>query len=134
MGNIKSLIERTELELESLEKSPFTKEGFNSYKNNISEFILDLLSESARVSKRNNSDLISAVEVDNASRNIKNKSRKKLNVLLNTIGGIFLGYSVTSTVNIYSFGITYKPVTIIAILTSGIIGAFLLSYVFFSKE
>ena len=113
--------------LNSFESSPFSEKAYDSLKENITSYIGQIITESIRISKRHKADLVSQSHVEDANDNLISKKRSKLNYLAGTLGGIFLGATVSNIFGMLVLNQVFNNAGIIATIIIGIFGAFLVA-------
>jgi len=113
--------------LNSLGTSPFTNRAYESLKEKIATYIGQIITESIRISKRHKADLVSQSHIETASDNLISKKRSKLNYLSGTLGGIFLGATVSNIFGMLVLNQAFNTSGIIITIALGIIGAFLIA-------
>jgi hypothetical protein len=128
MNDLEKSVKESLRELENIEISPFSQNGFTQYKGKISDYIYYLYYESYKIAKQNHSEQISSEHVEFASSKIVKARRSGLNNLLTTIGGILVGATVSNIFSITSFGVTYSNTGIVLTIAAGAIGSFILGY------
>ncbi|MDQ3821194.1 MAG: hypothetical protein M3362_26425 [Acidobacteriota bacterium] len=119
-------IEQAEKKLATDEGYPFSPSAYVLLKSKIAEYISDLISESVKVSKRHRADTVSAAHIEQASAYLVSSTSKRIFKHIGTIGGIFLGASIS---NILAMTITgqYAAISTLVSATLGIIGAFMIA-------
>jgi hypothetical protein len=113
--------------LSEFDSSPFTSKAYESLKDKISSYIGQIITESIRISKRHKADLVSQTHVEDASDNLISKKRGKLSYLAGTLGGIFLGATVSNIFGMLVLNQTFTTTGIIITIIIGIVGAFLIA-------
>jgi sensor histidine kinase YesM len=133
MEELEKVIKAAYLELESIEKSPFSDEGFIEFRQKISQYIIQLFDESIRTARKSNIEIVSPTHVENASNYLIKKQHSKKNTILSTIGGLLLGTAFSNILSISIYSIKYSTFNIILTIFFAIIGSFLLG-LYLSKE
>jgi hypothetical protein len=130
--SLKKSIDDAEQELSTLAESPFSPAAFETVKEKITQYIADLIFESAKIAKRHSADTVSSSHVEQASNNLVSSSSKKLYRHFGTIGGILLGAGVS---NILAMTTSNQFSTLSVSVTSAlsIMGAFLIA-LYIAKE
>jgi hypothetical protein len=128
MKPIEDILKETLSDISSKNYSPFSKQGFEEYKVQISKFIIRLYDESIRNSKRNNSDIITMTHISDAVNYISNINKFRFSNLLNTVGGIFIGSTLTFLLSVISTNVNYSSEMVIVYILIGIVGSFILGY------
>lgn len=93
---LQRVIESAYERLEKIEYSPFSPHAFSTLKYKISEYIVQLVSESIKVSKRRRADTVSAAHVEQASEYLVSSTSRRFFKLLGIFGGIFFGGSLSA--------------------------------------
>jgi len=120
------IIQDAEMEIRDLDPSPFSHQGFSVLKEKISEYIAQLISESIRVAKRHQADTVSVAHVERANEYIVSSSSRRIFRHLGTVGGIFLGASLSNILSMTTTGQFSSVGTLISV-GFGIVGAFLVA-------
>jgi histone H3/H4 len=116
--DLQQIIEAAERELQGVDHTPFSPKAFGRLKQKISEYTVQLISESVKVAHRHHSESVSTSDVERASQYLVSSTTNKLYKHLGTVGGILLG---TAASNMLSM-ITTNQYTI-----NGIIVTFVLT-------
>lgn len=121
---LSSLSAQARQQLADVSHTPFSPEGFSAVQDQIDRYIGDLILESVRIMDRRQADTVSRRYVQQASENLVATSRRRLFTLVGTVGGILLGASVTTYLDIIRTGSpTTSEVIVAAVL--GIVGVFM---------
>ncbi|MFQ5754248.1 MAG: hypothetical protein ACE5HI_19855 [bacterium] len=121
-----SIIESANKNLNSVEGSPFTPQGFATLKGRISEYIVNLINESLKISKRYKTDSISSSHVEKANEYLLTTTSKKIFRHLGTLGGLFSGAFLSNLLTmIMTNQITTSGVVLSSVL--GFLGAFMIA-------
>ncbi|HSL45602.1 MAG TPA: hypothetical protein VK897_19360 [Anaerolineales bacterium] len=80
---------------QAVETSPFTPEAYAFLRAKISEYIADLVAESARLAKRDRLDKISAIQVQRANERLVSSSSRRIFRHIGTVGGILFGAALS---------------------------------------
>jgi hypothetical protein len=124
--DLQRLIKIAEEELSHTDPSPFSPSAFDRVKQKISEYTVELITESVKVARRHDSDSVSPSYVDRASEYLVSHSGNKTYRHLGTIGGILLGAvgsNVLSMITTHQF--TLGGIIVTVILT--LVGSFLVA-------
>lgn len=121
---VEAVVKRAEREIETIAPSPFSPIAFEVLKSKITEYISDLVNESIKVSKRHQSDTVSAAHVERASEYLVSSASRKVFRHLGTVGGILLGAALSSFLALSVTG-QYSPFSTLLPAALGIVGAFL---------
>jgi histone H3/H4 len=81
---------------------PFSSAAFSRLQESIADFIRAVVLEAARTARRQRSDVISRVDVEQASRYIAAGSGRSPVQHVGTVGGILLGAALSNGLNIVS--------------------------------
>jgi len=125
--NLYDAIEEANTALEQADSAPFSDKAYESLRQKISDYIGNLISESLRISKRNKADIVSQNHIEQANEHLISKRRSKLNYLAGTLGGIFLGATVSNIFGMMALNQTYSSTGIIITVVIGVVGSFLIS-------
>ena len=128
MNELEKSMKHALSQLDKIETSPFSSSGFKQFKYKISEFVYNLYYESHKVSRTNQSDLISGGHVDIGSMKLMRTRASKNTNLLNSLGGLLLGATISNVFAMVSYGVTFSLIGILLTIISGMIGAFILGY------
>jgi len=112
--------------LQKINPTPFSANAFNHLNENISKYIIQLMTESIKVARRHQSEQVSPADVEHAAQYLGTTSTRKAYRHMGTVGGILLG-AVGS--NLISMTTTHQ-FTVEAILVTfalTLIGAFLVA-------
>lgn len=123
---IQRIIEDTYSNLTNIEPMPFSDSAFSTLKEKISQYIIHLINESKKLSKRYKSDSISSSHVKQASDNLIANVSGKIFKHVGMIGGIFLGGAVSSILLI-TLNNQFTVLNIIVTVILGVIGAFMIA-------
>lgn len=96
MRSLKKAVEDANKELESTESKEFSFPGFEKYKDSIDNYIFSLCEESKRNSIRDNQEHISSLHVEKAANYLAQTKAKNNLSILDTIGGLLLGTSISN--------------------------------------
>ena len=121
--SISELIANVEQQVAPLQNETFSPHAFIALKDAISTYILELVAESVKVSKRHRADSVSIAHVEQAAAYLVAASSRRLFRHLGTVGGILLGAAVSNLLAmVSSSAYTASGVTLTSIL--GVVGAF----------
>ena len=90
-----------ENELLNLDPYPFSPKAFKFLKDQISQYIKELVSESIRVSKRHRSDTVSIADIERASEYLIFSIRRKIFRHVGMLGGIFFGIALSTFISMW---------------------------------
>jgi len=124
--SLQRVIEEADSLLKHAEPSPFSPSAFSELKERISEYIVQLVSEAIKISKRHKADTVSAAHVERASEYLVTSTSRRFFRHLGTVGGILLGASLS---NILAMTVAGRYSTLGTLVSAGlgIIGAFLIA-------
>jgi hypothetical protein len=123
---LKKITQEAESKLEIIDSSPFSPQAFSLLKEKISEYILELVSESINVSKRHQADMVSCSHVQHAWEYLISNTKQRFFKHIGTIGGIILGASSSNILSMYS-GVQYTSEGTFNLVVMSIIGAILVT-------
>lgn len=104
--------------LDSIGSAPFSEAGFRELETKIEQYIDNLIFESVRVMERQSADVVAPRYVVEASESLASGRRSRIYVLVGTMGGILLGASVSSFVDMAKS----QSVTAAQAVTAGVLG------------
>jgi len=102
----------------------FSRQATSSLKKKIKDYVSLLLSESIKVSKRQQADVVSSIHVNRANDYLVFNSKKRIFKHIGLLGGILIGASLSAFITV----IVTDSLTILGMLLStslGIVGAFM---------
>jgi hypothetical protein len=104
---------------------PLSPDADREFRERLSEYAVELANESARVSKRNESEVVSAVHVSTARRNLLAQAPRGISRHSGLIGGAFLGAALSNVSTI----VTPNPEPLINLVTFAfaLLGTFLVT-------
>ena len=127
-GEVEDVIRRAQRRAAALGSTvPFTGPAFIRLQESIAEFIRALVLEAARSARRQRSDMISKVDVDQASRYIAAGAASSSTQHIGTIGGLLLGAAISNGLNIVSSR-AYSTSGIVVTGALLVVGAFLIAF------
>ena len=91
-----TLAEELKSIVESGERPPFSVPAYELLKAKTAEYILDLVTESARLARRSGADDVSATHVQHAAEHLTTAKRSRLYRHIATVGGIMLGGALSN--------------------------------------
>lgn len=115
-----------ERSLNAVDGSPFSPPAFGALKTKISQYVIELVDESIKVSKRHRADTVSAAHVERAAEYLVSSTSRRLYRHLGTVGGILLGAALS---NILAMTLTSQYTGMGTMLSAalGIVGAFMIA-------
>lgn len=122
----KAVVAQAEAQLNAVDASPFSPAAFNTLKAKISEYVVELVYESLKVSKRHVADTVSAAHVQRAAEYLVTSTSRRIYRHLGTVGGILLGAALS---NILAMTLTgqYTGGGTILSAALGTVGAFMIA-------
>jgi hypothetical protein len=128
-GPLSQIAIRADELLSDADASPFSTPGFEELRLRIDGYIVELISESRRIARRHQADVMSPAYVQQASDYlVARKSRRKF-TLMGSAGGIFLGAAVSSFLDLAA-GKQVSPLQVLVSAVLGMLGAFLFALQF----
>ncbi len=121
-----AIISRAENQLQVTNSSPFSPPAFSIIKEKISQYVIELINESIKVSKRHRADTVSAAHVELASEYLVTSTARRFYRHLGTVGGILLGAAL-SNILAMTFAGQYTGGGTIVSASLGIGGAFMIA-------
>ena len=118
--DLQQIVDINERELQGACPTPFSSNARNRLKESISEYAVQLITESANIARRHQSESVSLSDVERASQYLGPNTSHKVYRHMGTFGGVLLG---TAASNILSM-ITTQQYNL-----KGIITTFVLSFV-----
>ncbi|HEX8694252.1 MAG TPA: hypothetical protein VF746_17660 [Longimicrobium sp.] len=115
--------------LSSVNPALFSQRGFAELKLRIDGYVVDLVTESRRIAERHQADSISPAYVQRASEHLVSRTRRRRFTLIGTLGGIALGSSFSSFLDVASAAAPSTPQVLIAAVL-GVLGAFCIALQF----
>lgn len=122
----KAAVAQAEAQLSALDSSPFSPPAFATLKGKISEYVVELVNESIKVSKRHVADTVSAAHVDRAAEYLVSSTSRRIYRHLGTVGGILLGAALSNILAMTLAGQYTGGGTIVS-AALGITGAFMIA-------
>jgi formate-dependent nitrite reductase membrane component NrfD len=123
---IEKVIQDAETAIRKLDPSPFSPNAYSVLRSKIAEHIAELIRESIKVSKRHQSDTVSAAHVERASEYLVSSSARRLFRHVGTLGGIFLGAGISTMLTMTVAG-QYSSLGVLLSAGLGIVGAFMIA-------
>jgi len=122
----KAVVAQAEANLKNLDVSPFSQAAFGTLRLKISEYVVELLNESIKVSKRHTADTVSAAHVERAAEYLVSSTSRRFYRHLGTVGGILLGAAL-SNILAMTLAAKYTGEGTILSVAFGIVGAFMIA-------
>jgi histone H3/H4 len=118
---------RAAARLRPIDTRPFSEPAFQLVEASIADYIRSLVLESSRIAEFEDADVISASDVERASRYLFRSSGRSLAQHIGTAGGILLGAALGNTLSLVS---AKHPSHLSFALTIGlaIAGAFMIAF------
>lgn len=127
-ANVLSAVrEQVRTELASTDPSPFSPTAFKELRNTINEFIGDLIDESLKISRRHQSEVISANYVRQASEHLIASRSRRIFRHLGTVGGIMLGGAISNILSMAQTGTSFPMLGTLVSVGVGLVGSFLVA-------
>ena len=123
---LQKILNIAEQQLENTDPTPFSPNAFTLLKTKISEYIIQLVVESVKTTRRHQSEQVSPADVEHASNYLVINSNRKPYRHMGTVGGILLGAvgsNLISMVTTHQFTLS----SILVTFTLTLIGAFLVA-------
>ena len=119
----RSVVSQAEASLDGVDASPFSPHAFGILRSKVSEFVVELVNESIKVSKRHRADTVSAAHVERAAEYLVSSTSRRFYRHLGTVGGILLGAALSNILAMTLAGQYTGGGTILSV-TLGVVGAF----------
>lgn len=95
--SVETFIKEADLHLKSIDTtSAFSNQGFQEFKKSVNKYICELFTESIKTSKRYSEKIIYPTHVEKARQKLYFPYKNRFKSMLNTIGGVMFGISVTN--------------------------------------
>ena len=126
-SHLQKMMKKVDELLDRFDHSPFSDEAFRSLREVIAEFIVLLVLESIQIMEEEELDGISDKHVREARFRLRLRPGKRSSGYFKALGGISLGASVTT---VLQMAITkqYPTIVVIASVFLGIAGAFMVAW------
>jgi len=118
-----AVLEEAERKLAGVDRGPFSPQAFRVLKLKISDYVRSLIVESAKISRRRRADVISATHIEQASDYLVTSSSRRWFRHVGTLGGIFLGASLSNFLSMVSAN-QYSATAVIVSAILAVGGAF----------
>lgn len=122
-NHTRAVVSEAEAHLEGVDASPFSPHAFGTLRSKISEFVMELVNESIKVSKRHRADTVSAAHVERAAEYLVSSTSRRFYRHLGTVGGILLGAALSNILAMTLTGLYTGGGTILSVVL-GVVGAF----------
>lgn len=119
----RAIVSQAEAHLKGVDASPFSPHAFGTLRSKISEFVVELVNESIKVSKRHRADTVSAAHVERAAEYLVSSTSRRFYRHLGTVGGILLGAALSNILAMTLAGQYTGGGTILSVAL-GVVGAF----------
>lgn len=119
----RAVVSQAEAHLEGVDASPFSPHAFGTLRSKISDFVIELVNESIKVSKRHRADTVSAAHVERAAEYLVSSTSRRFYRHLGTVGGILLGAALSNILAMTLAGQYTGGGTILSVVL-GVVGAF----------
>lgn len=124
--DLQRIIETADAQLQHLNPSPFSPAAFTRLKDKISEYIVQLVSESIKISKRHQADTVSAAHVERAGEYLISSTTRRLFRHVGTMGGVLLGAALSNFLSMATTDV-YTPRGIFISAGLAIAGSFMVA-------
>ena len=124
--DLQRIIEAADAQLQHVTPTPFSPTAFSRVKEKISDYIVQLVSESIKVSNRQQTDTVSAAHVERASEYLISTSTRRVFKHIGTVGGIFLGAALSNFLSMATTDV-YTPRGTLISASLAIIGSFMVA-------
>lgn len=125
-GQARAVVALAEDRLKAVDGSPFSPAAFSTLKAKISEYVVELVNESIKVSKRHVADTVSAAHVQRAAEYLVSSTPRRIYRHLGTVGGILLGAALSNILAMTVVGQYTGGGTILS-AALGTVGAFMIA-------
>ena len=126
IAKVEGIALRAEEYLEGVDPSPFSRPAFSVLKGRISQYVKDLVGESLKIRDLDRADSVSVKHVELASVHMTLQAGRKIYKHCGTVGGIFLGASLSNLLSMMSSS-QYSSGSILITVFLGIAGASLIT-------
>lgn len=126
IGTLQKILQEADAQLRDIEYSPFSSQAFSKLKEEIGKYIIQLISESIRISRHHQADIVSATHVEQASDRLVSSTGGRFFRHLGTIGGILLGASLSNMLSMTVIA-QYSILSTLVSASLGIIGSFMIA-------
>jgi histone H3/H4 len=123
-SELQQIIDTAERELQHTSHTRFTDNGFNRLKEKISEYVVQLITESVKVARRRDSETVSPTHIEQASQYLVSSTSRKLYRHIGTVGGILLGVAGSNFLSMITsniFTLNGVVVTVAFTLVGGVL-------------
>lgn len=124
---LRRVLETAERELDQIDHSPFSNNAFERLRFKIAEYTGQLVTESAKLSKRHGSETISTLDVERASQYLVSSTSHKVYRHMGTLGGLVLGTGAANGLSILTTS-QFTPIGLVITFVLILIGAFLVAF------
>lgn len=120
------IIEIADRELQSVDHTPFSPKAFARLKEKVSEYAVQLITESVKRARRHQAENASTSDVEHASQYLVASSSRKVYRHLGTFGGLFLGTALSNILSMITTNqFSLKGIVVTFVLT--LIGSFMIA-------
>ncbi|MBP7716107.1 MAG: hypothetical protein KA094_02315 [Methanoregulaceae archaeon] len=123
---IEEIVRESDTVFQQIDPNPFSQQAFLKLKDNINQYISQLITESIKISERRKEDTVSSNDVDKASEYLISSNYRAGYRHLGTIGGLLLGTSLSTAASM-TLTNEFTIVSILFALVAGITGGFLIA-------
>ena len=123
---LEQIIEIADRELQAVDHTPFSPKAFTRLKEKISEYAVQLITESVKRARRHQSENVSTSDVEHASQYLVSSTSHKFYKHMGTFGGLFLGTALSNVLSMITTNqFTLNGIIVTFILT--LIGSFMIA-------
>ena len=119
-------VQQAEEQVQGIDPSPFSTPAFKALKERIGQYVIELVNESVKVSKRHRADTVSSAHVERASEYLVSSTSGRIYRHLGTVGGILMGAALSNILAMTLAGQYTGGGTILS-SALGIVGAFMIA-------
>ena len=119
-------LQKLTTDLEKIVTNCFRREHLTYLKVKISDYIVDIVNYSHRLSKKEGADIISSTHVECAAEYLVSSRSRKIFRHLGTVGGILLGASLSGVIPLVTSDVR-NPSQILFVLFLGLFGTFMIA-------
>jgi len=96
---LEQIVEVADRELQSVDPTPFSPQAFLRLKEKVSEYAVQLITESVKRARRHQAETASTSDVEQASQYLVASSSHKFYRHMGTFGGLFLGSALSNVLS-----------------------------------
>jgi hypothetical protein len=106
----------------------FSKEARSILRKDITKYKKELISEAKKIARQQKADLVSGIHVKDAASRLRCKPSKRIYTHLGTLGGVFLGASISTFLEMGIQGELYPDPLALLVPIFGMVGTFLITF------